>query len=88
MTIQRTSHAVYDTSYHLVWCPKYRKKVFERADLRERAGQLIREISEDYGFDVIEMEIFILSVSGRIAQQKYFLDTPAAIHPLFTYECS
>ncbi|MBW2598812.1 MAG: transposase, partial [Deltaproteobacteria bacterium] len=57
MTIKRTSHAVYDTSYHLVWCSKYRKKIFERADFRERAGQLIREISEDYGFDVIEMEI-------------------------------
>jgi len=42
-----------------VWCPKYRKKIFERADLRERAGQLIREISEDYGFDVIEMEISV-----------------------------
>jgi len=59
MAIKRTSHAVYDTSYHLVWCPKYRKKIFERADLRERAGQLIREISEDYGFDIIEMEISV-----------------------------
>ena len=59
MAIKRTSHAVYDTSYHLVWCPKYRKKVFERADIRERAEQLIREISEDYGLDVIEMEISI-----------------------------
>jgi len=59
MAIKRTSHEVYDTSYHLVWCPKYRKKIFEREDLRERAGQLIREISEDYGFEVIEMEISI-----------------------------
>ena len=59
MAIKRTSHAVYDTSYHLVWFPKYRKKIFERADLRERAGQLIGEISEDYGFDVIEMEISV-----------------------------
>jgi putative transposase len=59
MAIKRTSHAVYDTSYHLVWCPKYRKKIFERLDIRERAGHLIREISEDYGFDVIEMEISI-----------------------------
>ena len=59
MAIKRTSHEVYDTSYHLVWCPKYRKKIFEREDLRERAGQLIREISEDYGFDVIEMEISV-----------------------------
>jgi putative transposase len=57
MTVKRTSHAVYETSYHLVWCPKYRKKVFEQEDVKERAGQLIREISEEYGFEIIEMEV-------------------------------
>ena len=57
MAIRRTSHAVYDTSYHLVWCPKYRKKVFERSDIRERAERLIREISDDYGFEIIEFEV-------------------------------
>jgi putative transposase len=59
MALRRTSHAVYDTSYHLVWCPKYRKKIFEREEVRRRAEHLIREISEDYGFEVIEMEIAI-----------------------------
>jgi putative transposase len=59
MALRRTSHAVYDTSYHLVWCPKYRKKIFEREEVRQRAEQLIREISEDYSFEVIEMEIAI-----------------------------
>ena len=57
MTIKRTSHSVYDTNYHLVWCPKYRKNIFQRTDVRERAEQLIREISDDYGFEVIEIEI-------------------------------
>jgi putative transposase len=59
MVIKRTSHAVYDTSYHLVWCPKYRKSIFERTEVKERAVQLIQEISEEYGFEVIEMEIAI-----------------------------
>ena len=59
MAIKRTSHAVYDTSYHLVWCPKYRKKIFERGDIRERAEQLIREISEEYGFEIVEMEVAV-----------------------------
>ena len=57
MTIKRTSHAVYDTSYHLVWCPKYRKKIFERSEIRERGEQLIREISDEYGFEIIEMQV-------------------------------
>ena len=57
MGIKRTSHSVYDTSYHLVWCPKYRKKVFKREEIRERAKQLIGEISEEYGFEIIEQEV-------------------------------
>jgi putative transposase len=47
MAIKRTSHAVYDTGYHVVWCPKYRKKIFERGEIRERAEQVVREISEE-----------------------------------------
>ncbi len=59
MAIQRTSHAVYDTSYHLVWCPKYRKKIFERKDVRERAEQLVREICEEYDYELMELEISV-----------------------------
>jgi len=43
----------------LVWCPKYRKKIFERDEVKERAEQLIREISEEYGFEIMEMEVAI-----------------------------
>jgi len=57
MAIKRTSHAVYDTSYHLVWCPKYRKKIFELQPIKDRAEQLIRQICQEYGFELIEMEI-------------------------------
>jgi len=57
MGLKRASHAVYDTAYHLVWCPKYRKDVFEGEEVRERAGQLIREICEEYGFEIEEMEV-------------------------------
>jgi putative transposase len=55
--IKRTSHSVYDTSYHLVWCPKYRKKIFERVEVRERAEQMIREICEAYDIEILEMEL-------------------------------
>ena len=57
MTIKRTSHAVYDASYHLVWSPKYRKRIFEQEGIAERAEQLIREVSEEYGFEIIELEV-------------------------------
>ena len=59
MAIKRTSHAVYDTSYHLVWCPKYRKKIFENEEIKERAEQLMRKICTEYGFEIINMEISV-----------------------------
>ena len=57
MVLRRTSHAVYDTSYHLVWCPKYRKKLFAEKYLRKRARELMLEISESYGFEIDEIEV-------------------------------
>ena len=57
MALKRTNHSVYDTSYHLVWCPKYRKNIFERAEVKERAEQWIRKACEEYGFEIIELEV-------------------------------
>jgi len=57
VTLKRTSHSVYDTSYHLVWCPKYRKRIFERVEVWERAKQMVGEICESYDIEIIEMEI-------------------------------
>ena len=57
MGLRRTSHAVYDTKYHLVWCPKYRKDLFVQNPVRERAAELFREIAAEYGYDIEEMEV-------------------------------
>ena len=48
---------VYDTTYHLVWCPKRRKTIFKDAEIRHRAEQLFREISDEYEFEIQEMEV-------------------------------
>ena len=57
MGLKRSSHAVYDTNYHLVWCPKRRKDIFAAKEIRERAEQVIREICDEYGIEITEMEI-------------------------------
>lgn len=57
MTLKRTSHSVYETRYHLVWCPKRRRDVFRNDEVRERAERLFREICEDYDLDLIELEV-------------------------------
>jgi len=46
MPVKRTSHAVYDTKYHLVWAPKYRKWI-DREDIRRRIEPLFLQIAED-----------------------------------------
>lgn len=57
MALKRTSHAVYDTKYHLVWRPRYRKKLFAQEHIRERAAELFREIAEEYEYEIEEMEV-------------------------------
>jgi putative transposase len=59
MALKRAGHAVYDKAYHLVWCPEYRKKIFQEPEIRERAEQLIREICEEYEVEIQEMEVAI-----------------------------
>ncbi len=56
MALKRTSHAVYDTKYHLVWTPKYRKWIL-RGDIRERVKEIFKEISEDFDFEIEAVEI-------------------------------
>lgn len=58
MAAKRTSHAVYDTKYHLVWAPKYRKWVL-RGDLRQRVEELFGEIAQDFGFEIDTLEVAI-----------------------------
>ncbi len=57
MGLRRTRHSVYETSYHLAWCPKYGKNIFEREEARERAKQMVRKICEAYDVEILEMEL-------------------------------
>ena len=56
MKPKRTAHAVYDTKYHLVWAPKYRKWIL-RGDVKEKVEQVFREIAEHHDFEIDTMEI-------------------------------
>src|SRR5438552_13962632 len=56
MTIKRTSHAVSDTKYPLVWAPKYRRWIM-REDSRQRAAEVLREMAAEGQFETAEMEV-------------------------------
>jgi len=56
MEYQRTSPAVYELKYHLVWVPKYRKVVLSEPVAR-RCKQVFQGIAERYGFQVVEQAV-------------------------------
>ena len=58
MALRRGSHSIYDTQYHLVWAPKYRKKILQGA-VGARMNQVLQEIAESYRIDIEEMEVSI-----------------------------
>ncbi len=56
MALRRGSHRVYDTQYHLVWAPKYRKKILTGI-VGERIRELLLEIAESYRIEIEELEV-------------------------------
>jgi len=56
MVFRRTAHAAYDTAYHLVWSPKYRKHILHGA-LAARVEQMFSEIATAYDITIDEMEV-------------------------------
>lgn len=49
-------NCVYQTAYHVVWCPKYRRDILTQ-DIAEAAGQLIDALCEERGWPVLSKEI-------------------------------
>jgi len=63
MSYRKTSHAIYDLKYHVVWVTKYRKPVL-RGELGKRLRDLIRQTCET-------LEVYI--ESGHIAADHVHL---------------
>ena len=56
ITYKSNHNVVYSCKYHVVWCPKYRRKVLVNGvDIRLK--ELIKNIASEIQVDIIEMEI-------------------------------
>ena len=55
----RSSHSVYDCRYHIVWVTKYRKRVLMRPHQREECEKLLRRAAEEYGMEILTLEVDI-----------------------------
>lgn len=56
MGIKTTRHTVYDIKYHIVWVPKYRKKVLTK-DIQLRIKEIFNDIARQYEFEIEAMEV-------------------------------
>lgn len=56
MEYKSNNHVVYSCKYHVVWCPKYRRKVLT-GEVAERLQVLIRESAAGHHSEIIELEI-------------------------------
>lgn len=50
------NNVVYSCKYHVVWCPKYRRKVLT-GSIETRLKELIRETCSTMNVEIIEMEL-------------------------------
>jgi len=54
--LDSAAHASYSLFYHVVWAPKYRRKVLD-GKVGERAKQIIMEVSAKYGYKVDMLKV-------------------------------
>ena len=71
--IKRTRNAVYQTAYHAVWVPEYRRKVLV-GGVAERLRGILHEICQAKGFEVLALEI-------QADHVHLFFSAPPAIAP-------
>lgn len=56
VTLRSNSNVVFQCAYHVVWCPKYRRPVLG-SRIEERLKDLIREVVDEKGAWLVEMEV-------------------------------
>jgi putative transposase len=56
MEYKSNHNVVYSCKYHVVWCPKYRRRVLT-SEVEERLKAILREVAEERQAEIIELEV-------------------------------
>lgn len=56
VTVRSNSNVVFQCTFHVVWCPKYRRRVLG-GRIEERLKQLVREVVEEKGAWLVALEV-------------------------------
>ena len=57
MELKVFNHAVGQNSYHFVWCPRFRHKLFEHKELKFACENVLRAICHKHKFEIFVFEI-------------------------------
>ena len=57
MAFHRSSHAVFECQYHVVWATKYRKRVLTLPHEREYCEEILRRAASEYGMHIQSLEV-------------------------------
>ena len=57
MELKVFNHAVGQNSYHFVWCPRFRHKIFQHKELKFACENLLRAICRKYNFEIFELDV-------------------------------
>jgi putative transposase len=78
--VNHSPHSAYVINYHLVWIPRYRKKVLV-GPVEARLKELLAEIAIQYGFEILAVEVMPDHVHVFVSAAPKF--APAEIVRLF-----
>ena len=56
ITYKSNNNIIFSCKYHIVWCPKYRRKVLING-VDKRLKEVIKTIADEINVDIIKMEI-------------------------------
>ena len=53
---KKDNHLTYSCQYHVIFCPKYRRKVLNQG-VDARLKEILLDVATQYDFEILEMEI-------------------------------
>ncbi|MGN0240545.1 MAG: IS200/IS605 family transposase [Candidatus Weimeria sp.] len=80
---KRTATTVSFINYHIVFCPRYRRKIFNIPGVENRFKELTREECKRRDIDIIAMECHVdhvhmfVSTAGNVSSEtiKWYVET-------------
>ena len=77
MDYQHEQHTVHLIVYHIIWCPKRRRKVLG-GPVKDRLQQIMKDVVDEQGWQIIELAIQPDHVHLFIRSTPYTLPTDIA----------